>query len=68
MVRWLCEQGLDAQGFVTEYGEEAAEAETDLSPESSETSQTPENALPPEAGLPPEAEGSEHMNIAKATV
>lgn len=27
MVRWLCEQGLDAQGFNTEYGEEEAEAE-----------------------------------------
>ena len=74
MVRWLCEQGLDAQGFVTEYGEEAAEAETELPPESSETSQAPETVLPPEAGLspeaklPPETEGSQHMNIAKATV
>lgn len=34
MVRWLCEQGLDAQAFVTEYGEEAAEAETDFAAES----------------------------------
>lgn len=25
MVRWLCEQGLDAQGFVTEYGDEEME-------------------------------------------
>ena len=68
MVRWLCEQGLDAQGFVTEYGEEAAEAESDLSPESSATASAPEAALPPEAELPPETEGSDPMNIAKATV
>jgi len=30
MVRWLREQGMDAQGFTTEYGEEAAEAEIEL--------------------------------------
>jgi putative mRNA 3-end processing factor len=30
MVRWLREQGLDAQGFATEYGEEAAEAESSI--------------------------------------
>ena len=53
LVRWLNEQGLDAQGFTTEYGDEAAEAETHL---------------PPEADLPPETEGAEHMNISKATV
>ncbi|MES2500016.1 MAG: ligase-associated DNA damage response exonuclease [Pseudomonadota bacterium] len=53
LVRWLNEKGLDAQGFTTEYGDEAAEAETHL---------------PPEADLPVETEGSEHMNISKATV
>lgn len=64
MVRWLCEQGLDAQGFVTEYGEEAAEAETGLP----ETDAPSEAGLSPEATLPPGAEGSEHMNMTKATV
>lgn len=29
MVRWLGEQGLQAQGFVTEYGAEEAEGATD---------------------------------------
>ena len=53
MVRWLNEQGLDAQGFTTEYGEEAAEAET---------------YLPLETNLPPECEGNDHMDIIKATV
>jgi putative mRNA 3-end processing factor len=52
MVRWLCEQGLDAQGFSTEYGEEAAEAEAHL----------PEDA----SGTP--SEGNEHPTIDKATV
>jgi putative mRNA 3-end processing factor len=30
MVRWLCQQGLDAKGFATEYGDEdeAVTAET----------------------------------------
>jgi putative mRNA 3-end processing factor len=51
MVRWLNEQGLDAQGFTTEYGEEAAEAEAHLAPESA---------------LPSETEGSEPINITKA--
>lgn len=37
MVRWLREQGLDAQGFTTEYGEEAAEAESDLNQNTSES-------------------------------
>ena len=58
MVRWLCEQGLDAQGFSTEYGEEAAESETHLLPESH---------LPPEQ-LPTESEASIEMDINKATV
>jgi putative mRNA 3-end processing factor len=53
MVRWLNEQGLDAQGFTTEYGEEAAEAETHLVPETV---------------LSTETEGNAHMDINKATV
>jgi putative mRNA 3-end processing factor len=28
MVRWLCEQGLDAGAFKTEYGDDAVEADT----------------------------------------
>ena len=73
MVRWLNEQGLDAQGFTTEYGEEAAEAETHLPPEA----QLPTESLPPanvysensvEETQSVEAEGSEHMNINKAAV
>ena len=58
MVRYLSEQGLDAQGFNTEYGEEAAEAEAHLLPESH---------LPPEQ-LPTESEASIEMDINKATV
>jgi putative mRNA 3-end processing factor len=29
MVRWLCEQGLDAQSFATEYGDDEESSETD---------------------------------------
>ena len=52
MVRWLCEQGLDAQGFTTEYGEEAAEAEAGILT----------------AELLSETEGSMNMSITKAAV
>lgn len=59
MVRWLGEQGLDAQAFSTEYGEEAAEAETHL---------PNETHLAAVADLPIDAEGSVQMNIIKATI
>jgi putative mRNA 3-end processing factor len=59
-VRWLCEQGLDAQAFVTEYGEESAEAETGLAADAEPPA--------PVAELPPETEGSEQMTMAKVTV
>ena len=52
MVRWLNEQGLDAQGFNTEYGDEAAEAEANL----------------PAQTEPSVVTDSIDMNISKATV
>jgi putative mRNA 3-end processing factor len=58
----LCEQGLDAQAFVTEYGEESAEAETGL-PADAEP-----DAPAPAADLPPATEGSVHITMAKVSV
>ena len=52
MVRYLTEQGLDAQSFETEYGDETAEAETHMQPEQ----------------LSAESETSTYMDINKATV
>jgi putative mRNA 3-end processing factor len=42
MVRWLCEQGLDAQSFATEYGddEESGDIEADASVEASKAANT----------------------------
>jgi putative mRNA 3-end processing factor len=33
MVRWLCDQGLDAQVFATEYGADDNEDDTAAAPE-----------------------------------
>lgn len=46
MVRWLCEQGLDAQGFNTQYGEEAAEAEINFSTEDPSIGQNTDGLSP----------------------
>ena len=35
MVRWLCEQGLDAQVFATEYGADDNEDDAGATPEPS---------------------------------
>ena len=50
MVRWLGEQGLQAQGFVTEYGDEEGEKEGDK--EGVQDADVPElkQELPPKAG------------------
>ena len=63
MVRYLSEQGLDAQGFSTEYGEETAETEAHLLPETN----LPEPNLLSEQHSA-ESEVSNQMDINKATV
>lgn len=63
MVRWLNEQGLDAQGFTTEYGDEAAEAETHLP---SADNMSTESLVNENQSV--ETEASEHMNINKASI
>ncbi len=45
MVRWLREQGLDAQGFTTEYGDEELEAEAEAASADNVASELMEKAL-----------------------
>ena len=67
MVRWLCEQGLDAQGFTTEYGEEAAEAEAHL-PQDIETTIAEGTETYNNKNKGHENKSNEAQNINKATV
>jgi putative mRNA 3-end processing factor len=47
MVRWLCQNGLDASGFDTEYGDD--EAEDTLPPEPTEAAEAAKAADVPHA-------------------
>ena len=69
MVRYLSEHGLDAQAFNTEYGDEAAEAETHLASElaAGEKDDELNNHLPAKQ-MPAQFETSMHMDSNKASV